>query len=204
MMNQDEKRSYVGQLIDSGNYLAAIICIKELQEDYLKAELMGKMVNRITDEMNTYTTRRNQEKILYLRSLLMWIFRDFPHLGRIYREQLNAVQQPSNPFNLLNGLKTLGSASLDQKEMAENIEDTVDSIKQNFEDATESVKNGEVEDKINDFFNMAGDGIRKGLKGLSDFFGNMNRQPDEQAPDKTQAPEGTDKKEPERKDDPSN
>jgi hypothetical protein len=202
-MNQEEKRGYVGQLIDSGNYLAAIICIKELAEDYLKAELMGKLVNRITDEMNTYTTRRNQEKILYLRSLLMWIFRDFPHLGRLYREQLNASQQPANPFNLLNGLKNLGSAPLDRQEMAENLEDTVDSIKQNIEDATESVKNGEVEDKINDFFSQAGNEIKKGIKGLSDFFGNISKKPDEQAPDKSQAPNETDgRREPDKKDGP--
>ncbi|MBN1411561.1 MAG: hypothetical protein JW969_12005 [Spirochaetales bacterium] len=199
-MNPEEKKEYVEKLVTSGNYLAAIICIKEFPDDLIKAEIIGNLTTRIIEEMNSYPMRRNQEKTLYLRSLLLWLFRDYPYLARIYKEQVSAAQQPPSLYNLLRGLQTLGTTPMSQQEVRENLEDTMDTIKQNIEDATESVKNGEIEDRINDFFYRAEDGIKKGLNQLSDFFQDMSKNTEAKKTEKN--PEVTDKKddsEPEKK-----
>ncbi|MEW5815810.1 MAG: hypothetical protein AB1798_10515 [Spirochaetota bacterium] len=164
--------SDIEALIDGGNYLAAYLKIKNLPEDDPKKdELAGRVVMKIVEDLGNAQKKDAEEKVFYLRSLLIWIFKDVPGLSLIYRDQLKSSRKSSQPvLDFFNTLKEIGERPLQPQDVAQKIEETVLNIKQNIDDAAQRLNNDEVREQVRDLFTLAETGVREGLKQVSDII----------------------------------
>lgn len=165
--------------LDEKNFIAAYTYLKETFSDkQLKTELAGLLVNRIFDELDDPGIRARSERRLYYRSLLLWIFRDFPGLGVIYRGQLGKEKSATD---LVSFIKKAATDGITRDDVEAGIEKAFDDLKQNIDDATEQVKTGQAEEKVKDFFSRAEKGIRQGLRQVADVFETLTKPPEDKS-----------------------
>ena len=80
--------------LEEKNYLAACLYLKnEELPDESRYELTGEVAKYVVEDL---ASERNKEKILYLRSVLVWLFKDIPGLASVYREQLRLASGGPN------------------------------------------------------------------------------------------------------------
>jgi hypothetical protein len=174
--------SFIDKMLEEGNYLAAYLAIKESFSDKEKEiEYRGKCVTHILDELTVSERRRNREKVYYFRSLLLLIFEDVPVLARLYRRQLRTAKEVHTPLDFLKDLKELTDVAGNREELNERIEDTIEDIRDRIEDTTEGMKDGSTQDSLEGIVNLAGEGIKEGLKGFAAFLNNLSKTVKEEA-----------------------
>jgi hypothetical protein len=174
--------SFIDKMLEEGNFLAAYLAIRESFSDKEKEiEYKGKCAARILEELTVSERRRNREKVYYYRSLLLTIFEDVPVLSRLYRRQLRAAREAHTPLDFLKDLKELTEVAGNRDELNERIEDTIEDIKERIEDTAEGIKDGSAQDSLEGIVNLAGEGIKEGLKGFAAFLNNLSKTVKEEA-----------------------
>lgn len=159
--------------IKDGNHLAAYQYIKDATiPRELLTEYTGKIVNAIIEELGRGTGSR--DRTLYFRSLLVYIFEDIPGLARIYQRQLRLVEESRNSFDLLKNIRSLVDASRDKDELKAKLDDVIGGIKEKIDDTTEDIKDGTAQQNIENFFHIAGEGIKEGIRQFSSFVRNIS------------------------------
>jgi hypothetical protein len=191
------------RVLGEKNFLAGYLMVKDAaisrQESW---EYTGKIVTAIIEEMGVPGNRG--EKNVYYRSLLLMIFEDIPALSRIYGRQLRLLEESKTSFDLLKNLRSLVDAAKDKDELQARIGDTIENIKETIEDTTQNIQDGTAQKNVEDFFYVAGEGIKEGLKQFSSFLSNIN-QSNEEVQDRNQESEdSTIKQNPEPVEDPDN
>jgi hypothetical protein len=165
----------IERLIREKNYLAAYLLVKDSSISKPAAlEYTGKIVSGIIADMESGPARK--DRTLYFRSLLLFIFEDYPALSRIYSRQIRLIEESKPSFDILSTLRMLIDTAKDKDELKAKIEETFGNIKEKIEDTTQEVKDGTAQKKIEDFFYVAGEGIKEGLKQFSAFMQNLNKE----------------------------
>ena len=156
----------IEQLISAGDYLSAYLSIRE--EKALQQVYIGRIVNAVVDELSQQTSRGNRERLYYLRSLLLWIFRDVPGLAPIYRSQLREGLFAEGSPDLLRLLRNLGGSV--GRNVPRSPEEAAEGVKQTVDDVVDDIKSGNADRRMKDIFGLAEEGLRTGMKGVADFF----------------------------------
>ena len=155
----EDTRARVKRLIREQNYVAAQTVANAYPDPDHRAELAGMVIEAIASELSQ--NRLPRERAVYLRSLLVWVFRDFPGLASIYREQVRIAAGQSTGFDWLEGVRNMSDVASGRKSFEAGVEDTVESVRRNVENA----------DEVRDFFSEAG----KNISGALDEFGKVFR-----------------------------
>jgi hypothetical protein len=181
-----DPRAHVTRLIENSNHLGAYLYLKDAgleHEEYV--ELVGELAGAVVNELSG-TRREDKERIYFLRSILAWILRDVPGLGSLYREQLRESRSGAGAGllgSVARGVRNAGDVATGKKSVSEGLQDAAEDVRQNMEDAADSVKSGEAGAKLNEFLNSAETGVRQGLDQLGDFFRTLNEQSDDTEPE---------------------
>jgi hypothetical protein len=160
------------RLVSEKNFLAAYMLVKEStmqREESL--EHTGNLVKAIIDEMAERGARG--DKNVFYRSLLLFIFEDIPAFGRIYARQLRLLEESKSSFDVLKNIRAIIDASNDKEELKAKIEETLSGIKEKIEDTTQDIRDGTAQQKMEDFFYVAGEGIKEGLRQFASFMKSM-------------------------------
>ena len=158
----------IARYMGERNYLAAYMTVKNggLTEDE-KIETTGRLVTEILDDLSLDSIKKNPERVVYLRSLLAWIFRDVPGLSSLYREQLRGVQDGGDPMmTLYKNLRILNDVATGKKSFAEGVEESIDAVRRGVEDA----QSAGVSDSMKEFAEKAESGMRRGFQQFNEFF----------------------------------
>jgi hypothetical protein len=148
--------------LEEQNYVAACLFLKneELPDD-ARYETTGEVAKRVIDDL---ALEKNKEKILYLRSILVWLFKDVPGLASVYREQLRlASDGPNVVRDFMRGVRTFSDLATGGETVGEKVDDM-----------TENLKPEAIQEKVKDFFSDAGLDIDEGIKKAQDFFDNLS------------------------------
>ena len=162
-MDKEDIMFKLKSYLEDRNYIAASLFLKneEIPDD-TRYEITGEVAARVVDDL---ATEKNKEKILYLRSILVWLFKDVPGLASVYREQLRlASGNPGLMRDFLRGVRnfadvTTGGASESMNEKAEEVAD--------------NLRPEVIQEKVKDFFSQAGVDIDDGIKKAQDFFDSL-------------------------------
>lgn len=173
VMSTDQLENRIEDLLNEKNYLAACLLLKnssaEGEESY---DISGKVVARILDDLSA---EKNKEKSLFLRSLLIWVFRDLPGLSSIYREQLRSASGTAGPFgDIWKNLRMFSDVMSGEKSASSVAEDAAENIKQHVKDAADNLNADTFTEKVKDFFSSSGIDLDDGLKRATDFFESLN------------------------------
>ncbi len=174
--NMKEKftREYIEQLIEKENYLAVTAILKEWdEEDNYKHEIAGLLVQAILEEIKE--KRGEKDRVIFLRTILIWVFRDYPGLSQIYRNQLREALYTGRP-DIASTLKNLGDLATGKRDIKEDLEDLVDNLKQNIEDAQENKKSDDVKETVTNIVELAEEGLKSGLDQVSKFMQNLSNK----------------------------
>jgi hypothetical protein len=161
------------RLTREGNFLGAGMMLKHRtlsEED--EAERAGELAGAIVEELSSLDRRQDKERILYLRSILAWLFRDIPGLSSLYREQLQAAEgAPTGPMSdLYRNLRNFADVASGRKKFSEGAEETAENMRRNFEQATENLSSG------NEGFEQFVQAAEEGFKGGFAQFGELLKQ----------------------------
>ncbi|MBN1686651.1 MAG: hypothetical protein JW852_08350 [Spirochaetales bacterium] len=151
-----------GYLADK-NYIAACLYLKneEIPDD-AKYEITGEVAARVIDDL---AAEKNKEKILYLRSILVWLFREVPGLASVYREQLRLASGGQGMMrDFLRGVRTFADVASGG---------ATESVQEKAEEAAENLRPEVIQEKVKDFFSHAGVDIDDGIKRAQEFFDNL-------------------------------
>jgi hypothetical protein len=164
-------------LMDEGNYLAAYLRLRRLSEDDpAREEYLGLIAMRIIDELGNQPARGNRERVFYLRSLLLSVFKEVPGLARLYKEQLYTAEQPVDSLGaFMKNMKAFNDVATGKRDMADVAEETIENIKNRMEDAGEEAQSADTDQQVKDFFDLAGEGLREGIKNVSSFFDSVSK-----------------------------
>lgn len=163
-------------MVEKRNYVGAYMAVKQSALAELdRTEIVGEMVSAIVDELSSVTRRQERERAIYLRSILAWIFRDFPGLSSLYREQVRLVHNRGDiASDMYQGFKNINDVASGRKAVSEGIEETVDQVRQNLEDAAESFRAGDTSESFHSFVSAAETGIRDSLTQMGRLFEGLN------------------------------
>lgn len=163
-------------MVEERNYVGAYMAVKQSGlAEIDRSEITGKMVSAIVEELGRCTRRDERERAIYLRSLLAWIFRDFPGLSSLYREQVRIVHNRGDfASDMYQGLKNINDVAGGRKGVSEGIEETVSQVRQNLEDAAENFRAGDTGESFRSFVSAAETGIRDGLTQMGQIFEGLN------------------------------
>lgn len=159
-MNNEHVLQLVKDYLKEKNYLAACLTLKNIEMDDIdKYELTGEVAKYVVSDL---AAEKNREKILYLRSVLVWLFKDVPGLASVYREQLRMASGTPNPVrDFMRGVQTFSDLATGGKSV--DVEEAVDGM-------SEALKPEAIQEKVKDFFSQAGVDIDEGIKRATDFF----------------------------------
>lgn len=179
-MTTEERIDRIQEMIRDNNYVAAYTTIKESRlDDIEKAELSGKLVARVVDELSRCTKREDKEKAVYLRTILSWVFRDIPGLSTLYREQLRLAHRGEGDFatDLYRNFRNISDVAGGRKSVAEGFEETAENIRVGFEEATENLRSGDPTETVRTFMSAAETTIKDGLEQFGRLFESLNQPP---------------------------
>ncbi len=176
--SREQLKERVEQMIDDQNFVAAYMAVKQSGlPDLDRTEMAGQIVTRIVDDLSRCTRREERERAIYLRSLLAWIFRDIPGLSSLYREQVRLVHNRGDlATDMYQGIKNINDVASGRKGVSEGLEDTVNQVRQNLEDAAENFRSGDASETVRSFMTAAETGLRDGLAQMGKFFEGLNEQ----------------------------
>ena len=149
--------------LEDKNYVAACLYVKneEIPDD-TKYEITGEVATRVIDDL---AVEKNKEKILYLRSIMVWLLKDVPGLAAAYREQLRLASGSQRIMrDFLNGVRTF--ADVTTGGVSESVHDKA-------EEVAENLNPDAIQEKVKDFFSQAGVNLDDGIKKAQDFFDNL-------------------------------
>lgn len=161
------------QYLNEENYIAAYSNLKDAglsKQD--RNELAGLMVKDILNDLEALPPKGHDEKRKFLRSTLLWVFRDYPGLAQLYKNQINAGSRDRSLIGLLNDLRDPEKA---KERVAEEMENFADNVKQGLEDTADDLKSGRAQDKVKDFIDQAESNVREGIRNLADIFESINK-----------------------------
>lgn len=175
----------MSQMIAERNYVAAYLAIKDSGlSDVERHEYTGTLVTKIVDELGECSRRNERERVTYLRSLLAWIFRDVPGLSSLYREQLRLANTKGDfASDVYQGFKSFNEIAGGRKGVAEGIEETVDQVRRNLEDAADNFRSGDTSESVRSFVSAAEAGIRDGLTQMGRLFEQLNQASPQRRPE---------------------
>lgn len=159
-MDYDDVMFKLRGYLEDQNYVAACLFIKkeEVPAD-ARDEISGEVAKRVVDSL---ATEKNKEKITYLRSILVWLFKDIPGLASVYREQIRlSTDYPNMMRDFMRGVRTFADVATGGES---------ESLGEKIDEAAESLKPDAVQEKVKDFFSDAGIDIDDGMKKARDFF----------------------------------
>jgi hypothetical protein len=162
-MEKDDIMFTLHGYLEDKNYIAACLYLKNEEiETEVKHEITGAVATRVIDDLSQET---NREKILYLRSILVWLFKDVPGLATVYREQLR-LASGSQAFmrDLFRGARSFVDAATGG---------TSESVGEKVEEAADNLRPDVIQEKVKDFFSQAGVDVDDGIKKAQDFFDSL-------------------------------
>ena len=169
-----EQKSFFEDLISGKNYLGAYHYLKEL--DIPKAErsaYAGITAQAIADDLASQA-RSNRERIVFLRSLLTYVLKDFPGLASLYREQLRIAQGREDLLgDLFRGVRNAADVAAGRKSIEEGVEDAAEDFKETLD---QNLGGG--------FENLAKDAektLRAGIESINSFFTSLSQSPEDDA-----------------------
>lgn len=160
----------VKRLLAEKNYVAAGMLVRESEApEKVRNESLGLAVTAVMDVL---ADEKNRERIVYLRTMLSWYFREVPELSRLYREQLRIIHGRSTPWQdiskIMQFFRDLGAGTQPgepPKSGAEQAKEFTDKFKE---------KGEEFQDQVKDFFAQSGIDLDEGMKRANDFFENLS------------------------------
>ncbi len=162
-MDTDDIMFKLRGYLEDQNYVAACLCLKkeELPDD-AHNEMAGEIAKHVVDSL---ASEKNKEKIVYLRSVLVWLFKDIPGLASVYREQLRmASDNPNIVRDFMRGVRTFTDAATGGES---------ESLSGKIDEATENLRPEAMQEKVKEFFSDAGLDIGDGIQKARDFFDNL-------------------------------
>ncbi len=193
-MNQNWDKSHFERLVRERNYIAAYQYIKMTRPPEPEfSEHAGALASSIIEELARTNKREEADRVVFLRSILAWVFRDIPGLSTLYREQLRGAGSGGDPMSeVYRGVRNLNDMANGRKSVSEGIEDAFHQIRENVERVADQVRDryneysrgggthgaeesGERPDPVNDLLRSAEKGITQGLKQVGEFFENARR-----------------------------
>jgi hypothetical protein len=176
-MKDANPRARLDRLINSRNYLGAQLYLKEVElEKEERNELLGSLATAVVDELSK-TRRDDQERIIFLRSILAWILREVPGLGSLYREQLRGATSRGGILpDIGRGFRNFTDVASGRKSVEQGISEAADDARRTFEDAADRMRTEGSGDQVSDFLSSAERGIRDGLDQLGAFFRALNEE----------------------------
>ncbi len=183
--SREELKERMSNMIAERNYVAAYLAIKDSGlSDVERHEYTGTLVTKIVDELGDCSRRNERERVTYLRSLLAWIFRDVPGLSSLYREQLRLANTRGDlASDVYQGFKNFNEIASGRKGVSEGIEETVDQVRRNLEDAADNLRAGDAGESVRSFVSAAETGIRDGLTQMGRIFEQLNQASTQRRPE---------------------
>ena len=162
-MEKDDIMFKVQGYLEDKNYIAACLYLKgeEIPDDG-KYEITGEVATRVIDDL---AAEKNREKILYLRSILVWLFKEVPGLATVYREQLRLASGGQGMMrDFLQGVRTFADAATGGAS---------ESVHEKAEEVADSVNPEVIQEKVRDFFSSAGVNLDDGIRRAQQFFDSL-------------------------------
>lgn len=159
-------KTRIDAMIGEKNYIGAYALARE-QEGY-KQEYAGIIAQAVITELSSLPARGNRERVYYLRSILLWIFRDFPGLSAMYRAQLREGMFSDSSPDVLKMLLNIASAST--RTVPRSADEAAEGVKETFDGVMDDIKSGRADEKMRGFMEAAGEGLAAGIRGMSDFL----------------------------------
>jgi hypothetical protein len=159
-MDYDDIMFKLRGYLEDQNYVAACLFIKkeDIPED-ARNEISGEVAKHVVENL---ATEKNKEKIIYLRSILVWLFKDIPGLASVYREQLRLSADNANMMrDFVRGVRNFADVATGGES---------ESLGEKIDEATENLKPEAMQEKVKDFFSDAGIDLDDGMKKARDFF----------------------------------
>lgn len=173
-MDYDDIMFKLRGYLEEQNYIGACLFLKneELPDD-ARYEITGEVAKQVVDRLSV---EKNKEKILYLRSILVWLFKDVPGLATVYREQLRLASGDGNIMReFMKGARTFADVATGGESEA---------FGEKVEDVAENLRPDVIQEKVKDFFSDAGIDVDEGIKKARDFFESLSgRAPDAEKPE---------------------
>ncbi len=156
----------VRRLIGEKNYVGAGLAIRSTTApEAERNEAIGLAVAAVIGEIDN---EKNRERVVYLRSLLSWYFKEAPGLSYLYREQLKMAngRGGTDLASIFRFFRDIGASVApgsgpDLEETAEKVKDFSERFKQRGED---------FQDQVKDFFAQSGIDLDEGMSRANDFF----------------------------------
>jgi len=201
-MSENWDNSYFDRVLAARNYIAAYQYIKRQhppEPEY--SEYSGSLVSAVIDELSKVNKREEPDRVVYLRSILSWVFRDIPGLSSLYREQLRGGSSGGDTVSeVYRGIRNMNDVASGRKSLGEGVEDAFEQMRDNFEKVAGELRErfegftrsqdrdsrSDSPDKgdesgpasnegVNDFLRGAEHTITEGLRQIGNFFENARR-----------------------------
>lgn len=171
-MNSDDK-AFFQELLEDGNYLGAAQFLREQDMNASRrGAYMGQVVQQVINDLGRARSKNDRERVVFLRSALAWMLKDFPGLASVYREQLRLANGGNDLFpDFARGVRNMGDVISGRKTVQEGVEDAQEPLES-------------LADKASDFF-------RDGLNQVGDFFAGLNRAPFGSNPESSETSDAT-------------
>jgi hypothetical protein len=166
----------VEELIEDKNYLGAYSSLKSLDEDEEKV-MAGLLVSALIKDLDKARKEKRVEELHVLRSLILWIFRDYPGLSGIYRLQLRG-ENKADLFKIFEDLGEFAKKAASGVDMENTVEDVVENVKQKAQDLNEDIQSGEAGKKVEDFMQKASETVQEGIRHVDEVFKTMSKPKD--------------------------
>lgn len=152
-----EQKDLLSELLNDKNFLGAAQYLREL--DLEKAERsarMGGVVSHVIQDLGRARSGGDRERVVYLRSVLAWLLKEYPGLAPIYREQLRIATGGGDVFpEFARGMRNMQDVFTGKKTVQEGMEDAAEPMES--------------------FAEQAGEFIKDGLNQFGSFFSRMNQ-----------------------------
>lgn len=162
-VDRDDIMFKLHEYLADRNYIAACLYLKneEVLED-TKHEMTGVVSSRIIDDLSV---EKSREKILYLRSILVWLLKDIPGLATVYREQLRlASGNQAFMQDIFRGVRNFADAATGGAS---------ETVNEKVEEAARNMRPEVIQEKVKDFFSQAGVDIDDGIRKAQAFFDSL-------------------------------
>jgi hypothetical protein len=154
---KSEDKEFYDELIEDGNYLGAAQFLREIDLPRARrSAYTGKIVQAVIRDLGSARSKNDREKVVYLRSVLAWLLKEYPGLASIYREQLRLATGGRDVLpEFARGVRNMGDVLSGKKTVQEGMEDAAEPLES--------------------FTDQAGNFIRDGLNQVGEFFAGLNR-----------------------------
>ena len=161
----DETMSEFDKNIAEANYLAAYAFAQSQGRDkQAQAANIGKLAQALVKQLSADRAKDDKEQLMFHRSLLSYVLRDFPGLASLYREQIRSVGPGLVPESMQDLWRDFNDIISGRKSLDEELRQRFDEVKHRAQEAgfkPENVLRG------------AEEGLRQGFEGLKNLFNSV-------------------------------